>query len=107
MALTVESLMLEGGKVVLSLAEADSFLAAIPPSGAIERDADLLVRSSSATELHFDGEAGLRTTRELHRRPGPLWLDSLDVALADPLTEYLACVMHTFRLMQGWTQFAA
>jgi len=71
----------EGGKVVLSLAGADGFLATILPSGAIELDVDLSLSWSAATGPHFTGTAGIETDIPVDLQVGPADLRALHLAL--------------------------
>ncbi|MGA5454649.1 DUF6603 domain-containing protein [Streptomyces umbrinus] len=73
---------IEGGKVVLNLADADGFLSAILPAGSIELDVDLALVWSSATGLRFKGAAGAEVDIPVDLGVGPVTVTSLHLALS-------------------------
>ncbi|MEU6198300.1 DUF6603 domain-containing protein [Streptomyces sp. NPDC047061] len=72
----------EGGKVVLDLADADGFLSTILPAGSIELDVDLALAWSSATGLRFKGAAGAEVDVPVNLGVGPVTVTSLHLALS-------------------------
>ena len=74
-------LSVDGGKVVLNLDDADGFLGAILPSGSIELDLDFALSWSSATGLHFKGNAGAEVELPVDFGVGPVKVNGLHLAL--------------------------
>ncbi|WP_405969214.1 hypothetical protein OG496_01610 [Streptomyces sp. NBC_00988] len=72
----------EGGKVVLNLADADGFLSTILPARSIELDVDLALQWSSATGLRFKGAAGAEVDIPVDLGVGPVTVTSLHLALS-------------------------
>ncbi|UOZ03055.1 DUF6603 domain-containing protein [Amycolatopsis sp. WQ 127309] len=72
---------IEGGKVVLNLADADGFLGTILPSRSLELDVDLALTWSSAGGLRFTGAAGAEVDVPVDLTAGPVTISSLHLAL--------------------------
>lgn len=72
---------LTGGKFVLSLAEADGFLAQLLPAGGLTVDFDLGVGYSQQLGVYVSGTAGLEISVPLHVDLGPLSLQWLFLSL--------------------------
>jgi hypothetical protein len=70
-----------GGRLVLTTSDSDSFLAAILPADGIIAPFDFGLGWSSARGLYFQGSAGFETTIPIHAQLGPLFLDSLHIAV--------------------------
>ncbi|WP_433519485.1 DUF6603 domain-containing protein [Nonomuraea sp. CA-143628] len=71
----------EGGKIVLNLADADGFLGTILPFGSIELDADVGLSWSSATGLRFRGTGGVEADIPVDLQVGPVEIRSLHLGL--------------------------
>jgi hypothetical protein len=71
-----------GARLVLSTADSDSFLAAILPADGIIAPFEFGVGWSTARLIYFRGSAGFETTIPVHAQLGPLFLDSLHIALS-------------------------
>ena len=72
----------EDGRVVVSLAGADGFLAAILPGDGLEFEFDLLAGWSSATGLYVDGGAALAIDIPVDLDLGPIKIQLLHLGLA-------------------------
>ncbi len=72
---------LTGGKFVLDVSQADSFLSTILPSGGITVHFDFGVAWSQHNGLRFSGSARLETTLAVNLTLGPFTLDSIYVNL--------------------------
>lgn len=72
---------IEGGKFILSTADADGFLAAILPGGPLELDADVRVAWSSSAGLHVTGSAGLDVDLPVDFDLGPVKIVALHAGL--------------------------
>jgi hypothetical protein len=70
-----------GGRLVLQSKDADSFLTAILPKDGIIAPFEFALGWSTARGMYFQGSAGFETTIPIHAQLGPLFLDSLTVAL--------------------------
>jgi hypothetical protein len=70
-----------GGRLVLQSKDADSFLTAILPKDGIIAPFEFGLGWSTARGIYFQGSAGFETTIPIHAQLGPLFLDSLHVAL--------------------------
>jgi hypothetical protein len=79
-------LLLEGkiekGKIVISLAEADSFLTSVLPPDGFQLDFDFGVGWSDSRGIYFSGGAALEINFPLHLALGPVSLDILHLRLA-------------------------
>lgn len=73
---------LKQGRLVITTAEADGFLARILPEDGIEVEFDFGVAWSQSAGLRFSGGAALETTFALGLTLGPLHIDSLTLLLA-------------------------
>ncbi len=71
----------EGGKVVLNLADADGFLGTLLPVDSIELDADVGLTWSSATGLRFRGTAGIEADVPVDLHAGPVDIRALHLGL--------------------------
>ncbi|WP_328616159.1 hypothetical protein OHS18_05415 [Amycolatopsis sp. NBC_00355] len=71
----------EGGKVVLDLAEADGFISTLLPAGKLEFDVDFVLTWSSATGLRFKGSGGAEVDVPIDLSAGPVTLTGLHLAL--------------------------
>ena len=70
-----------GGRLVLSTSDSDSFLAVILPEGGITAPFEFSLGWSTQRGLYFKGSAGFEVTIPIHAQLGPLFLDSLYVAV--------------------------
>ncbi|GAB3141283.1 hypothetical protein GCM10027258_23620 [Amycolatopsis stemonae] len=71
----------EGGKIILDLADADGFISALLPAGKLEFDVDFVLTWSSATGLRFKGSGGTEVDLPVDIGVGPVTLNSLHLAL--------------------------
>jgi hypothetical protein len=71
-----------GGKVVITAAESDGFLAKILPKDGLEVDFEFGLGWSKSRGVYFQGSAGLEAEIGLHTSIGPFQLDSLHLAIA-------------------------
>jgi hypothetical protein len=76
---------IQGGRAVLSLGAADSFLRTLLPGDGLELDFDLLLGWSQARGLYFDGGAGVAIDLPAGFTVGPVRINSLHLGLVlDP-----------------------
>ncbi len=73
---------LKGGKVVVSAAGTDGFLAKILPKDGVSVDFEFGLGWSKSRGVYFQGSAGLEAEIGLHTSIGPFELDSLHLAIA-------------------------
>jgi hypothetical protein len=71
----------KGGRLVLQSKDSDSFLTAILPKGGIIAPFEFSLGWSTERGIYFQGSAGFETTIPINAQLGPLFLDSLHVAL--------------------------
>ncbi|WP_372660213.1 DUF6603 domain-containing protein [Amycolatopsis kentuckyensis] len=71
----------EGGKIVLDLADADGFISTLLPAGKLEFDVDFVLTWSSATGLRFKGSGGAEVDVPVDLSAGPVTLTGLHLAL--------------------------
>jgi hypothetical protein len=71
----------EGGKVVLNLADADGFLSTLLPFDSIELDADVGLTWSSETGLRFRGTGGVQADIPVDLHAGPVDIRALHLGL--------------------------
>ena len=72
---------LEDGKVLVASDDADGFLGAILPAEGITATVDLEASWSHRDGLNIKGGAGLSTVIDVHKKAGPLRVDTLALAL--------------------------
>jgi len=71
----------KGGRLVLQSKDADSFLTAILPKDGIIAPFEFSLGWSTERGIYFQGSAGFETTIPINAQLGPLFLDSLHVAV--------------------------
>jgi hypothetical protein len=72
---------IEHGKIVVSLAGADGFLASVLPPEGFNIPFDFLIGWSGERGVYFDGGAALETSIPIHADLGPISLDSVHLLL--------------------------
>lgn len=72
---------IEKGKIVISLAGADGFLASVLPAGGFQIPFDFLVGWTGERGLFFGGGAALETSIPIHAQFGPIAVDSAHLVL--------------------------
>ena len=71
----------EGGQIRIDAERSNGFLRSILPAEGITATVELRLTWSHSGGLALDGQAGLATTLGLHRRIGPLRLDTLSLGI--------------------------
>jgi hypothetical protein len=71
----------EDGKFIVTMSEADGFLAKALPAEGVSFDFAFAVHWSQSAGLHFEGSGGIETTLALNIELGPIQLKELYVAL--------------------------
>jgi hypothetical protein len=78
---------ISGGRAVIALAGADSFIASLLPADGVQADLDVGVAWSPTSGLTFTGSGALETELMLHATVGPVTLEALNVALRPTASE--------------------
>jgi hypothetical protein len=72
---------LRGGRALVVLSDADSFISQVLPADRFEVDLDAGAKWSPSVGLTFRGSAGLETVRPLHTTVGPATIEALYLAI--------------------------
>lgn len=75
---------IEGVKVKIGGEDADGFIQKILPQEGIESNFDLIVGWSSTRGLYFKGSATLEITIPIHKKLGPINIDTIYLAISTP-----------------------